>query len=541
MPMLSLLFTPRFIPLTFVALAFIACLIGLITSSTYGTLLSILSLLFGALTLLGVRDLMQTKHAVLRNYPIAGHLRFLLEEIRPEMRQYFFEDEKSGRPFSRDERAIVYQRSKNALDKRPFGTQNDVYASGYEWLNHSANPSDKATEPFRLTIGGPDCTKPYRASIFNISGMSFGALSANAILALNTGAKAGGFAHTTGEGGISAYHIAPGGDLIWQIGSGYYGCRDTQGAFCPKRFAKNAQRDQVKMIEVKLSQGAKPGHGGVLPKVKITDEIAAARGIPNDRDCVSPARHPAFSTPLGLMAFIAELRSLSKGKPVGIKLCVGQRAEFLALCKAMLATNITPDFIVVDGGEGGTGAAPLEFADHAGLPLREGLSFAHRSLVGVGLRERIKLGASGKIVSAFDMARVMALGADWCNSARGFMFALGCIQSQNCHNDKCPTGVATQNASRQRALVVEDKAQRVQRFHEATVDSLAELVASMGLKHPSEITPHHVWRRISSAQIMSFGELFPPLKPNELIEGASNPRFAKPWKLARAEQFHIEE
>jgi glutamate synthase domain-containing protein 2 len=395
---------------------------------------------FAGLTLLGTVDLLQTRHAILRSYPILAHLRFLLEEIRPEMRQYFFEDEKHGLPFSRDKRAVVYQRAKRVLDKRPFGTQYDVYAEGYEWVCHSVSPRPLATAPFRLTIGGPDCAKPYSASILNISAMSFGALSPNAIRALNGGAKQGGFAHDTGEGGVSRYHRELGGDLIWEIGSGYFGCRLPDGAFCAERFAKTAADEQIKMVEVKLSQGAKPGHGGVLPAAKVSAEIAAARGVPMGKDCISPARHSSFATPVEFVRFLDDLRRLSGGKPVGFKLCVGHPWEFLAICKAMLETGICPDFIVVDGKEGGTGAAPLEFLDHLGMPLREGLTFVHNALVGAGVRDRIKIGASGKVASAFDIARAMALGADWCNAARGFMFALGCIQSQSCHTDHCPTG-----------------------------------------------------------------------------------------------------
>src|SRR5271154_5515313 len=398
----------------------------------------ILLVLFGALAAIGTNDLLQTRHAVLRNYPLSAHIRFILEEIRPEIRQYFLESEKDGTPFSRDKRALVYQRAKKALDKRPFGTQNDVYAAGYEWLHHSMAPKPVVKEPFRVGIGGPDCEKPYSASIFNISAMSFGALSSNAIRALNTGAKKGNFAHDTGEGGYSPYHRENGGDIIWEIGSGYFSCRNADGTFCAEKFAENAKSDQIKMVELKLSQGAKPGHGGVLPGAKVSAEIAATRGVPIGVDCISPSSHSAFSTPIEMMQFIATMRRLSGGKPAGFKLCIGHRWEFLAICKAMLETEIYPDFIVVDGKEGGTGAAPVEFTDHLGMPLREGLSFVHNALIGINARDRIKLGAAGKIISAFDVARVLALGADWCNSARGFMFALGCIQSQSCHTDHCP-------------------------------------------------------------------------------------------------------
>ena len=537
MHILLLPFKLRYSVLTVMIAMTALCVWLLFRFPEYNYILLVPLLLFGGLTLWGFRDLLQTKHSILRNYPLAAQLRFLLEEIRPEMRQYFFEGDKDGMPFSRDKRAIVYQRAKQQLDKRPFGTQYDVYASEFEWLNHSTFPKPVAKEPFRIMIGGQNCAQPYNASVFNISGMSFGAISPNAIRALNKGAKKGNFAHTTGEGGISKYHKKYGGDLIWQIGSGYFGCRDANGEFCDQTFAETAKLDYVKMIELKLSQGAKPGHGGVLPKAKITKEIAKTRKISRQHDCISPAAHPAFSTPIELMQFIAKLRDLSEGKPIGFKLCVGHAWEFLAICKAMVETEITPDFIVVDGKEGGTGAAPLEFADHMGMPLREGLSFVHNSLIGVNLRDKIKIGTSGKITSAFDMARVMALGADYCNAGRGFMFALGCIQAQQCHTDHCPTGVATQDWFRQRALVVSDKYERVYNFHNSTIEALAELVAAMGLSHPSELRPRHLSRRVSGEKICSFSELFPTIEPGELLNGTDDKRFARYWKMATAETF----
>jgi glutamate synthase domain-containing protein 2 len=423
------------------------------------------------------------------------------------------------------------------LDKRPFGTQNDVYANGYEWLYHSIAPKPVVKEPFRIVVGGSDCARPYSASIFNISAMSFGALSPNAIRALNIGAKKGNFAHDTGEGGYSCYHREYGGDIIWEIGSGYFSCRNPDGTFCAGKFEEGAKCEQVKMVELKLSQGAKPGHGGVLPAAKVSREIAAARGVPAGVDCISPARHSAFSTPIEMMQFIATMRDLSGGKPTGFKLCVGHPWEFLAICKAMLETQIYPDFIVVDGTEGGTGAAPLEFTDHVGMPLREGLHFVHNALIGINARDRIKLGASGKIVSAFDIARVMALGADWCNSARGFMFALGCIQSQSCHTDRCPTGVTTQDRKRQRALVVADKSERVYNFHRATLEALAELVSAAGLDHPTDFTAWHFSRRISPHEVKTFAELYPLLKPGELFMGAGDKRFSGAWALANAGEF----
>ncbi|WP_374333368.1 FMN-binding glutamate synthase family protein [Aestuariivirga sp.] len=532
-----LAFRKRFIAFTLSAAATLL-LLGLIAAlpGWHGVLLAVLAAP-GLLTLTGLYDLVQTRHAVLRNYPIIGHLRFLLEDIRPEIRQYFFEDDKSGMPFPRDKRAIVYQRAKHQLDKRPFGTHYNVYDSQFEWLHHSIAPRPPATEGFRLTIGGPDCRQPYNASVFNISAMSYGALSSNAIRALNRGASLGHFAHDTGEGGISPYHREAGGDLIWEIGSGYFGCRAADGGFDAQAFAATAADPQVKMIEVKLSQGAKPGHGGVLPRAKITPEIAAIRGVPMDRDCVSPACHSAFSTPAGLLEFLAELRRLSGGKPVGFKLCIGHPWEFLGIVKAMLETGVTPDFIVIDGKEGGTGAAPLEFMDHIGMPLRDGLSFVHAALVGANLRDRIKLGCAGKIISGFDMARVIALGADWCNAARGFMFAIGCIQAQHCHTGACPTGVATQDPMRQRALDVPGKAERVARFHQDTVKSLAEILAAAGLDHPKQLMPQHIMRRGVDGRIHSFNDRYPALKPGQLLEGAAGTIFEEPWALASATHF----
>lgn len=492
---------------------------------------------FVGLACLGVRDLTQTRHAILRNYPIVGHMRFLFESIRPEMRQYFFEAEQDGAPFPRDIRAIVYQRAKHELDKRPFGTQMNVYQPAFEWLHHSVAPRPVAREAPRVRIGGPDCAQPYLASLLNISAMSYGSLSANAIRALNEGARRGGFAHDTGEGGVSQYHREGGGDLIWEIGSGYFGCRRPDGSFCADTFAARAADPQIKMIEVKLSQGAKPGHGGVLPGAKVTAEIAAIRGVAAGVDCLSPAAHSAFRTPLELVRFIAQLRRLSGGKPAGFKLCIGHPWEFLAIVKAMLETGLAPDFIVIDGKEGGTGAAPLEFMDHLGMPLRDGLRFAHNALVGANLRDHIRLGASGKIATAFDMARVISLGADWCNSARAFMFAVGCIQAQQCHTDACPTGVATQNPLRQRAIVPADKATRVASFHRETLVALAELVAAAGLDHPTELRPHHLMRRGASGEVETFSELYPSLAPGELLASGGGPRFARNWALARSDDF----
>jgi glutamate synthase domain-containing protein 2 len=499
----------------------------------------------GALTLVGIIDLRQTRHALRRNYPILAHFRYFFESIRPEIRQYFLEDDTDARPFSRNQRSIVYQRAKVETDKRPFGTQLDLYQAGYEWMNHSIRPAELADQNFRVEIGNhPDCPRaqPYKASVFNISAMSFGALSANAILALNAGARLGGFMHDTGEGSISRYHRENGGDLVWEIGSGYFGCRDDKGGFSEERFVANAASEQVKMIEVKLSQGAKPGQGGILPGAKVTIEIASARGVPAGVDCLSPASHSAFTTPIGLLNFVERLRTLSGGKPTGFKLAIGHPWEFFGIVKAMLATGITPDFIVVDGAEGGTGAAPVEFSDHVGTPLQEALVLVHNTLVGAGLRDRVKIGASGKIVSAFDIARTIALGADWCNSARGFMFALGCVQSQSCHTDRCPTGVATQDEQRQKALDVPDKTNRVAHFHQNTMKALAELIAAAGLTHTAQLKPHHIVRRVSPNQVKLASALLPYLTPGELLDPDQvhrlPPVFGLYWPIAQAESFH---
>jgi glutamate synthase domain-containing protein 2 len=537
METLMLPFSPRYIVLTICAVV-TALLLGFGTfDHKLFDVVLIPIIIFGALTLLGMRDLLQKNHAILRNYPISAHMRFLLEEIRPEMRQYFFESEKDGMPFSRDTRALVYQRAKMVLDKRPFGTQEDVYREGYEWMHHSVAPKTNSNEKFRITVGGPDCTRPYSASVFNISAMSFGALSPNAVRALNAGARNGSFAHDTGEGGVSPYHREMGGDIIWEVGSGYFGCRNRDGSFNPDEFARIAGDDQIKMVELKISQGAKPGHGGVLPAAKVSEEISRIRGVAMGEDCISPASHSAFSTPIQMMQFVATMRKLSGGKPAGFKMCIGHPWEFLAICKAMLETGIYPDFIVVDGNEGGTGAAPLEFMDHLGMPMREGVSFVHNALIGIKARDRIRLGASGKIATAFDMARAMAIGADWCNSARGFMFSLGCIQSLSCHTDRCPTGVTTQDPTRSRALYVPDKITRVHNYHHATLHALAELLAAAGLEHPQDLRPIHFSQRTSTTEVRSFAKLYPALRPGELVDGTDDPRYRDAWAMARADTF----
>ena len=526
---------------------FALAIIGTIISAT-ALLMGIadwpLLVIFGFLTLVGIYDCLQTKHAVLRNYPILGHMRFLLEFIRPEIRQYFIEGDNDKTPFSREQRTLVYSRSKAVADEIPFGTTLDVMAPGYQWINQSLAPTHLSSHDFRIQIGGKDCTQKYSASIFNISAMSFGSLSANAVLALNLGAKKGGFAHDTGEGSISTHHRTHGGDLIWEIGSGYFGCRNQDGSFSPEKFRANAFDPQVKMLEIKLSQGAKPGHGGILPGPKVTAEIAAARGVKEGESCISPSSHSAFSTPLEMMYFVKQLRDLSGGKPVGFKLCIGHPWEWFGIVKAMLETNIYPDFIVVDGSEGGTGASPVEFTNHVGTPLQDGLRLVHNTLMGVNLRDQIKIGCSGKIISAFDMAVAFALGADWCNSARGFMFSIGCIQAQVCNTGFCPTGVTTQDASRQKALVVTDKSERVYNFHNETLKTLKELVEAAGLQHPHEIDASHIVRRISKNEVRLLSFLLPEmpagllLKAEAIAPSLNLPRvFELYWNKSQASSF----
>jgi glutamate synthase domain-containing protein 2 len=494
--------------------------------------------LLGVVALLvcvGVYDLLQRKHSILRNYPVLGHLRFLLEGIRPELQQYFIERNYDGRPFDRDTRSAIYQRAKGVLEEQPFGTERDVNEPGYEYLVHSTRPLEVAETPARVMIGGPDCTAPYSMALMNVSSMSFGAISANAITALNRGAALGGFAHDTGEGGLSKYH-RNGGDLIWEIGSGYFGARTSDGDFDPDKFADTSADDQVKMVSLKLSQGAKPGIGGVLPGAKVTQEIADVRGVPVGEKCVSPSYHRVFRTPRELVLFIARMRELSGGKPAGFKLCLGSRVDFLAICKAMLAEGITPDFIIVDGGEGGTGAAPLEYEDHIGTPLTEGLMTVHNALVGTGLRDHVKIGASGKVTSGIDIVKRMVQGADYTNSARAMMMAVGCIQAQTCHTNTCPVGVATQDPKRMRALDVADKTERVRRYQDRVVAQTMQTIASMGLQSPEELRPRMLRRRIDHEQVLSYAELFPHLEPGELT--ASAPRsWESDWIDADPDRF----
>ncbi|HRO64036.1 FMN-binding glutamate synthase family protein [Thermomonas sp.] len=498
---------------------------------------------FAGLALLGTLDMLQRKSTLRRNYPLLAHFRYGLETIGPEIRQYFIQADTDKVPFSREQRALVYQRAKHVNDVRPFGTLRNVYDTDYEWINHSIAPTEVADHDFRITIGA-GTRQPYSASVFNISAMSFGALSAAAIRALNGGAKRGGFYHDTGEGSISPYHREGGGDLVWELGSGYFGCRNHDGSFNEKRFAEQAADPQVKMIEIKLSQGAKPGHGGVLPAAKVSPEIAATRDVPMGQDCVSPAKHSAFSTPLGLLQFVAHLRERSGGKPTGFKLAIGHPWEWLGIAKAMeecasSRPELLPDFIVVDGAEGGTGAAPSEFVNHVGVPMHEGLLLVHNTLVGLNLRDRIKIGAAGKIISAFDLARAIAMGADWCNAARGFMFSLGCIQSLSCHTNRCPTGIATQDPKRWKHLDVPDKTTRVAEYHDNTVRALRDLLCAAGLRHPDELGPEHILRRVSQTQVRSLASLYHFLEPGELLGGnlPDHAVFRDYWRESRSDTF----
>ena len=489
------------------------------------------------LILLGLYDLIQVKHTILRLYPVIGHFRYIFESIRPEIQQYFVESNINGRPINREFRALVYQRAKNVRDTRPFGTLFDVYRSGYEWMNHSLAPVEVKDKHPRVMFGGPECSKPYAASPMNISAMSFGALSKHAIMALNKGAKRGHFAHNTGEGGLSPYHLKYGGDIIWQIGTGYFGCRNSEGKFDKDLFAEKAKLDVVKMIEIKLSQGAKPGHGGILPAAKLTQEIADIRHVPMGHDVESPAAHSAFSSPKGLLEFVKELRNLSGGKPIGFKLCVGKRSEFLAICKAMLETGIKPDFITVDGGEGGTGAAPIELTNSVGTPLRDAVIFVNNALIATGLREDIRIIASAKILTGFHMARIMALGADTVNSARGMMLALGCIQSRSCNTDMCPTGVATQDPSRYKALNIDHKSERVASYHNLTVENFTELLGACGIKDIADLEPSHINRRVNGTDTANYAKLYPLVKSMCLVCGDDDlpERWKEDWELAAAD------
>jgi len=494
-------------------------------------------ILVGPLLYMGVYDIFQKRHTIRRNFPLIGRFRYVLESIRPEIMQYFVETDTEGRPLNRILRSVIYRRAKGQTDTEPFGTQMDLYHSGYEWMEHSMyaknNPKDIGEFP-RLLIGGKDCKQPYSSSLLNISAMSFGSLSNNAILALNKGAKMGNFAHNTGEGGISDHHLKYGGDLIWQIGTGYFGCRNDDGTFNDVTFRENALRPSVKMIEIKLSQGAKPGHGGILPAIKNTEEIAKIRHIKPGIAVHSPPAHSAFSDPIQFMYFIKKLRDLSDGKPIGFKLCIGRKQEFMDFCEAMIYTGITPDFITVDGGEGGTGAAPVEFSNTMGMPLREGLIFVHDTLVGFGLKKDIKVIVAGKIITGFHMARALALGADGCNSARAMMLSIGCIQALQCNMNTCPTGIATQNKSLVKGLVVDDKAPRAKNYHEATIHSFLELVAAAGLDGPADLRREHISKRVGMYIVKTYDEIYPYMEEGCLLDIADIPgNYKKYFQLTR--------
>jgi len=485
----------------------------------------------------GFYDYFQTKHAIKRNFPILGRFRYWLEAIRPEIQQYFVENNTDGRPFTREQRSLVYQRAKNNVDTLPFGTQKDVYDVGYEWVKHSIKPTKVNAELLRVKIGGENCKQPYDASIFNIAAMSFGSLSKNAVLALNSGAKAGNFAHNTGEGGVSPYHIKPGGDLIWQIGTGYFGCRDKDGKFDPDKFTKQASLENIKMIELKLSQGAKPGHGGILPGAKVTHEIAEIRGVEPFQTVHSPPYHTAFNTPLELVKFIKQLQDLSGGKPVGFKFCLGKFHEFMSICKAMIELDIYPDYICVDGGEGGTGAAPLEFSNHIGAPVLDSLLIVNNILNGFNIRDKVTIIAAGKVSSGFGMLKLLALGADVIYSARAMMMAIGCIQALRCNNNDCPAGVATQDRHLNEGLVVKKKEVRVKQFHAETVSSLAHIMGAMGLVTPAELKPWHIMRRVSAYEVKNYMELFTFMDKGAFLSGDIPSKYEKAFEAAHLNSF----
>ena len=499
-----------------------------------------LFLLVVPLIWMGIQDMTQTRQSVKRNFPVIGRLRYFFEMIRPEIQQYFVESDTDGTPINRNDRSVIYQRAKKQIDTTPFGTQLNVYAEGYEWMTHSIQPENfhNLDHSPRVVFGGSECRQPYRASLLNISAMSFGSLSANAIESLNLGAKIGGFAHNTGEGGLSPYHLKNGGDIIWQIGTGYFGARNEEGNFSPEAFRKNALLPNVKMIEIKLSQGAKPGHGGILPAAKNTPEVAAIRLVKPGTTVFSPPFHSAFNSPLGLIQFVKTLRDLSDGKPVGFKLCIGRKNEFIAICKAMVQLNIYPDFITVDGGEGGTGAAPPEFSNSVGMPLLDALAFVHDSLRGFGIRNKMRIIASGKVLTGFHIVRALALGADTCNSARAMMMALGCIQALRCNSNDCPTGVATQNPALSQGLVIEDKKNRVANYHKNTVESFVELMGAAGINNPGKINRSHVYRRVFMNLVKTYAEIYPPVPEGALLPGADAPfDYEEYLRISKAESF----
>ncbi|QEH43054.1 FMN-binding glutamate synthase family protein [Chitinophaga sp. XS-30] len=522
----------------------ISALTGIIGASLLGWYASpwwyVVLAMIAALFIMGINDMMQTKHSIMRTYPVFGRMRYWMEALRPKMYQYFVESDIDGRPINRIDRSTIYQRAKQEMDTMPFGTQLDVYEEGYEWMSHSISPKDfhKLDHNPRVMIGNKDCTQPYSASIFNVSAMSFGSLSSNAIEALNAGAKIGGFAHNTGEGGISPYHLRHNGDIIWQVGTGYFGCRDDDGNFSPAVFTKTASLPQVKMIELKLSQGAKPGHGGILPAKKNTPEIAAIRHVKPNTTVYSPPFHSAFNNPKELVQFLQQMRELSGGKPVGFKLCIGRKSEFIGICKAMMELDLYPDFITIDGGEGGTGAAPQEFSNHVGAPLLDGLAFVHNMLTGFNIRHHIRLIASGKILSGFHMLRAVALGADACNSARAMMMALGCIQALQCNSNKCPTGVATQDPALTIGLVVADKKQRIANYHEDTLRTFVELMGAAGIDDYKKLTRSHIYRRVFMNEVRTFEDIFPSLETGCLLINKIPEKYKQDYEMASADKWY---
>ena len=499
----------------------------------------LLFVIVGPLIYMGIADMLQTRQSIRRNFPLLGRLRYVFEDMRPKIQQYFVENDTDGAPINRIDRSVIYQRAKKQIDTTPFGTQLNVYAEGYEWLGHSISPLDfhKMDHHPRVKVGNKDCRQPYEASILNISAMSFGSLSSHAVESLNWGAKIGNFAHNTGEGGISPHHLKYGGDLIWQIGTGYFGARDENGGFSQAAFTENASRPEVKMIELKLSQGAKPGHGGILPAKKNTPEIAAIRHVKPYTTVFSPPFHSAFSTPREMMLFLQKMRELSGGKPVGFKLCIGRKSEFISICKAMVELNIYPDFITVDGGEGGTGAAPPEFSNFVGMPLLDGLAFVENILRGFNIRQHIRIDCSGKILTGFHMVRAISLGADICNSARAMMMALGCIQALECNKNTCPAGVATQDPTLMNGLVIEDKKVRVANFHKHTVESFVELLAAAGIDHPRKLNRHQITRRVFMNEVRTLEEIYPSVPIGVMLNGEMPERYAKSFEAASADKF----
>lgn len=498
-----------------------------------------LFVIVGPLIYMGVLDMMQTRQSLRRNFPLVGRLRYVFEDLRPKIQQYFVESDTDGAPINRIDRSVIYQRAKKQVDTTPFGTQLNVYAEGYEWMSHSIVPIDfhKMEHHPKVIVGSKDCTQPYVASVLNISAMSFGSLSANAVEALNAGAKIGGFAHNTGEGGISPHHTKYGGDLIWQIGTGYFGARNDDGHFSPEAFQRNATRPEVKMIELKLSQGAKPGHGGILPGKKNTPEIAAIRGVKPGTTVFSPPFHSAFTTPREMMLFIQKMRELSGGKPIGFKVCIGRKSEFISICKAMVEMDIYPDYITVDGGEGGTGAAPPEFSNFVGMPLLDGLAFVDNMLRGFNIRDQIRIAAAGKILTGFQMARAFALGADMCNSARAMMMALGCIQALECNKNTCPTGVATQDRDLVKGLVVDDKKVRVANYHKHTIESFVELLAAAGIDNPRKLNRHQIYRRVFMNEVRTLEEIYPSIPAGSMLNGIVPERYRMSFEAASSERF----